>query len=139
MKAIHAEIGVKVPVGATHYGYALASYGAAYTDPITMKAGEPLVLDGREDNWRGWTWLWCSNQRGKSGWVPQSYVQGTEQEGYVASSDYSAQELSMQMGEALLVAQFESGWFWCSDQHGQSGWVPAEHMLILSNVVMDAD
>jgi len=138
MKAIHTEIGVNAPVRVAHYGYVLASYVAAYADPITMKAGELLVLDGREDNWQGWTWLWCSNQQGKSGWVPQSYVKQTEQEGYVALYDYNAKELSVQIGEALLVAQFESGWFWCSDQHGQSGWVPAEHVLVLSNMVMDA-
>lgn len=42
-----------------------------------MRAGEELVVNGKEDAWNGnvnWIWVWCSNAEGKSGWVPEEYV-----------------------------------------------------------------
>ncbi len=121
---------VREKVRTTRYGYVLDDYQAAYTDPITMKAGEPLILSGKEDNWHGWTWLWCTNQQGKSGWVPQDYIIQSAKDS-VARCDYTAIELSVRSAEVLLVAQFESGWLWCTNQRGQSGWVPAENVQSL--------
>ena len=120
----------------THYAYATTSYQAAYADPIKMLSGERLLFEGKEDNWQGWTWLWCTNQVGKSGWEPQSYVLETES-GYVARCDYDASELTVQTGEILQIAQAESGWLWCTNQSGKSGWVPVMHLVILPVLLMD--
>jgi hypothetical protein len=119
-----------------HYAYATTPYQAAYADPITMRSGEPLLFEGKEDNWQGWTWLWCTNQSGKSGWVPQNYVLQLES-GYLARCDYNAIELSVQTGEILEISQAESGWLWCTNQSGQSGWVPIMHLVILPALLMD--
>jgi len=32
---------------------------ATYPDPITLRAGEALVPDGREDLWDGHRWIWA--------------------------------------------------------------------------------
>jgi uncharacterized protein YgiM (DUF1202 family) len=136
VNTIHTQTALKERVQAYHYGCALADYQAVYPDPITIEAGEPLMLSGKEDNWQGFIWLWCTNQHGKSGWVPQGYVLQTEH-GCVARCDYDAIELNVQTGEALLVAQAESSWLWCANQHGKSGWVPADHVRILSALLMD--
>lgn len=39
----------------------LAEHVPLYLDPITLKAGEAMVTDGREDNWQGHIWVWCVN------------------------------------------------------------------------------
>ncbi len=101
------------------------THTAIYLDPITMKAGDIIDVSDREDNWQGWIWVWCTNQSGKSGWVPKGYV---VQNGEIwrACYDYSAVELSVEVGEKVEVLQQESGWIWCRNERGESGWVPAE-------------
>ena len=111
-------------------GRVIAEHAASYSDPITMRANEELTMSDKEDNWHGWTWIWCTNQAGKSGWVPKKYVERHEDKG-IAHYDYDAIELSVHIGEEVLVAQFESGWLWCSNQQGRSGWVPAENIAML--------
>jgi len=111
-------------------GRVLADYQAAYSDPITMRIGDELQLNGQKDNWNNWLWLWCTNQSGKSGWVPECYVKQDGDKGQ-ALFDYDAIELSVSMGDVLLVTQEESGWLWCTNQHEKSGWVPAEHVSII--------
>lgn len=32
--------------------------------------------------------------------------------------------------EDLMIHMEESGWFWCANQRGQSGWIPAEHFRL---------
>ena len=42
----------------------------------------------------------------------------------VILTDYSAAELTVMEQEELLVAHEESGWLWCMNRQGDSGWVP---------------
>ena len=46
----------------------------------------------------------------------------------MALCDYEATELSVSVGEELIMGKEESGWIWCTNQDGESGWVPAEHV-----------
>jgi Variant SH3 domain len=55
-------------------GRVTAEHVASYNDPITMRANDELTLSDKEDNWHGWTWIWCTNQAGKSGWVPAENI-----------------------------------------------------------------
>ena len=103
------------------------AYEATYPDPITMRAGDSIEVSDKEDNWQGWLWVWCTNQSGKSGWVPRGYV--VQVEGvWRARYDYAAVELSVAVGEMIVVSQQESGWLWSTNEHGKSGWVPAENV-----------
>ena len=43
---------------------------------------------------------------------------------------YSARELTVTAGQELGIEQEESGWFWCRDQQGRSGWVPLSHVRV---------
>ncbi len=106
-------------------GRVIADHQASYPDPISVQAGEELYVSGKEDNWRGWIWLWCENSAGKSGWVPRGYVERRDEK-HVARYDYDAIELSVRAGEEVTLEKEESGWFWCVNQAGKSGWVPAE-------------
>lgn len=105
--------------------HVIVAYQAAYPDPLVVRAGEELTVGEKDSEWEGW--LWCTDAAGKSGWVPEGYV---ERRGArcTAIVDYDGTELSVRVGEELLGGSEESGWIWCTNQAGQSGWVPAEHV-----------
>jgi len=101
------------------------AYQLAYPDPLVISAGEELTIGEKESEWSGW--VWCTNQDGKSRWVPEKYVERKGDTG-IACYDYEATELSVSVGEELIMGKEESGWIWCTNQEGQSGWVPADHV-----------
>jgi hypothetical protein len=110
----------------------IADYQALYPDPLSMRAGEPLNVSEKAEYWNDnpdWMWIWCTDQRGKSGWVPKGGIDfhATGTTG-TARYDYTATELTVAVGEELVVEREESGWLWCTDQQGKSGWVPADHV-----------
>lgn len=102
----------------------IQAYQAPYTDPIRASAGEEVSVDrARTTQIPGW--LWCTNARGKSGWVPAAYL---DQRGDTARllCDYDALELTIQVGDRLICHKEESGFWWVTNQAGQNGWVPSE-------------
>jgi hypothetical protein len=107
-------------------GRVTKAWHAIYPDPITFRAGDELALGVRDAEWPGW--IWCTNHAGKSGWVPESYLEGHGGERGWAARDYTATELEAQVGERLTLHQIESGWFWATNRAGQSGWFPANHL-----------
>jgi uncharacterized protein YgiM (DUF1202 family) len=109
-----------------------ADYQAAYPDPIRVRAGEPVTVSDRREQSEGHTWVWCTDARGKSGWVPQTYLE-PHASGWIIPRDYDAAELSVQTGETVAVITTESGWCWATNAHGHSGWLPASHATPLPN------
>jgi hypothetical protein len=104
----------------------VADYQAPYIDPISGKAGDEVVIDrAQKTEYMGW--LWCINRAGKSGWVPESYLEERGNLGYLLC-DYDAIELSIHVGETLIVHKATSGFLWVSHPCGQTGWVPASHV-----------
>ncbi len=52
---------------------ASSDYQAAYQDPFSVEAGKTFHIERRAETWNGnpvWRWVWCMDQRRKSGWVP---------------------------------------------------------------------
>jgi len=90
-----------------------------------MKSGDVLTVGKRDIEWGGW--IWCTNSSGESRWVPESYLEIEGNSG-VANIDYESTELDVQAGEILILGQEESGWFWCTNQAGKSGWVPIKNL-----------
>jgi hypothetical protein len=120
--------------GATQRRRVTVSYEAQYLDPIAVGAGEPITVTDRVDHWQGredWVWVWCTDLRGKSGWVPAGLIAredaATGPAGR-AREDYVAVELGVTAGEEVIVRRSESGWLWCTNRLGQCGWVPADHV-----------
>lgn len=105
----------------------IKSYASAYPDPIKVKKGETLKIGKKESDWSGWTW--CTDQNGKSGWLPDSYI---KKDGSICTvlCDYEATELTVNIGESLVVEKEESGWFWCRNKEGLRGWVPSENVRL---------
>jgi hypothetical protein len=105
-------------------------YQSPYTDPLIFLAGEEVVVGEKESEWDGW--VWCTNKSGKSRWVPEAYLEQKDETG-VIRCDYEATELSVSVGEELVMGKEESDWIWCTNQSGQSGWVPADHVERMGN------
>jgi len=96
-----------------------------YPDPIVIRAGDRLAVEERDSEWPGW--LWCTAPTGKSGWVPERYLQRHGQAA-TARRDYDATELTVHAGQVVTATTHEAGWRWCTDARGDSGWVPDEHL-----------
>ena len=112
----------------------IEDYQAEYADPIAVEAGETFAVSEKTSTWEdnpAWMWVWCTDQRGKSGWVPQNLIQ-MDADGQTGSTHaaYNAIELTVSAGQELTIEQEESGWFWCRDQQGKHGWVPISHVLV---------
>lgn len=114
---------------------ATKDYQASSLDPIAVDAGEAFVVSERTNAWEdnsAWIWIYCTNQRGKSGWIPKNIIQ-MDADGQTGTTrtPYNAIELTITAGQELAIEQEESGWFWCRDQQGRRGWVPISHVVIL--------
>ncbi len=107
---------------------AIRAWNVTYPEPLTLVAGERVQVGQRDDEWPGW--IWCIDSGGKSGWAPESRLDIDEStHTAIARQNYTAQELSMEPGERLIVQEVESGWAWVTNQVGQSGWVPLTHLV----------
>ena len=95
--------------------------------PIQVRAGESVVLTGREELWDGHRWLWGCGPDGREGWVPDNFVSITDA-GAVALVDYDATELSCVVGEILEGVQLVHGWVECRAAGGAVGWVPLRQL-----------
>ena len=111
-------------------------YRAEYADPIAVETGEAFTVSERTSAWEdnpAWIWVWCTDRREKSGWVPKNIIQ-LDADGQTGSTPtaYNARELTVTAGQELTIEQEESGWFWCCDQQGKCGWVPISHVTVES-------
>ena len=111
-------------------GQVIRDYQTEFPDPLSVQAGERLEVSEKVDNWHGnpaWPWVWCTDPRGKGGYVPQNLIE-TQGNTAVARYDYSAVELPANVGETLSIERAESGWLWCTNQQGAHGWIPEDHV-----------
>lgn len=114
--------------------HVIKDYQAEFADPIAVAAGEAFVVNDKRSPWDDnpeWMWVWCTDQRGKSGWTPQNLIELSE-DGRIgtARTDYDARELTVAAGQELTIELEESGWYWCCDQAGKHGWVPISHVVL---------
>ena len=55
----------------------IADHQALYPDPLSVEAGELLIISEKVDYWNdnlNWVWIWCTDARGKTGWVPADHI-----------------------------------------------------------------
>jgi hypothetical protein len=92
-----------------------------YLDPITLNRGDVLSVGEEDSEYPGW--IWCENQKGKCGWVPDDCIESSGEVSR-AKYDYSAVELSARVGERLFPIESKYGWVLCSNSDGERGWLP---------------
>lgn len=105
----------------------IEAHTAIYPDPIRLRQGEPLTLDGRRDVWEGHVWLWAVAEDGRSGWVPDS-LPASEAGGPRAAFDYDAAELTCAENTPLSALAETHGWTLCRARDGAVGWVPTSKL-----------
>jgi hypothetical protein len=118
---------MKADVETATAGRAIVAHRPVTAGPICLRAGEELAATGREGEYPGW--LWGTSREGRSGWVPVAYLERWR-ETAIARRDYDAVELAVEPGDELIVTHQESGWLWCTNRGGGSGWVPAEAVAL---------
>ncbi|MFX0000943.1 MAG: SH3 domain-containing protein [Candidatus Hodarchaeota archaeon] len=106
----------------------IEDYESPYTEPLIMNKGEILTIEEKESEWSGW--IWCTNKFGESRWVPEKYL---EIHGNMCEilQDYNATELSVTIGEELIIEKEEAEWYWVTNQQGKPGWVPIKNVKII--------
>ena len=106
------------------------NYTAAYPDPLKFNKGDMVEVQVKESEWTGW--IWCKNNEGQERWIPRAYldVQGNQA---MINQDYDATELSVSIGEKLMIEKEESGWFWVVNKENRKGWVPMENVKVLKD------
>lgn len=107
--------------------YIIKDHQATYPDPLAVQAGDELVVGQQDTDWPAF--VWCTNQAGKSGWIPEKHLDRQGQRA-IARRDYSTAELTVKTGEQVNITSEDSGWYWVTNQAGHSGWVPVENVNI---------
>ena len=105
----------------------ITDYQCAYPDPLILKSGDQVIVEQNDTQWPAF--VWCTDQNGKGGWVPEQYLERQGNVG-VIRVDYNTQELTVLTGEMVQIKQEAGGWYWCLNEAGQQGWVPGEHLQI---------
>ncbi len=103
----------------------VTDYQSAVQNPLVLRAGEMVQVVQRDEIWPGW--VWCTDQNGNNGWVPERYLLRRDA-GAVLCSDYNGKELTVKAGDELIVCQVLTSWSWCLNKQGEPGWVPTDHI-----------
>ncbi len=105
----------------------ISPYVAQYADTITLRAFDAVEVHRTDAEYPGW--YWCTSNGGMSGWVHASYLSGTV--GTIAAiRDYSAHELTVEVGERGRVMERLGGWVFVELSDGRVGWVPEVHVQV---------
>jgi hypothetical protein len=121
-----------VNVKPEHYRV-VKDYRSPYPDPIRFRKGEKVKIgqEFKDDpDWKNW--IWCEGNRDNKAWVPREYIDIAGTSGMV-NRDYDAMELSVQIGEELLVHEIVNGFGMSEKANGARGWVPIRNLDILSD------
>ena len=111
----------KIPRNGGPIGRAITAHQAEFPDPLAFAAGDVLAAEDRKTAWDGW--IWCVNEKGKGGWVPEDYVD-RQGDTCTALREYDSAELSVDAGDILEVGEEVGGWLWCVNEEGKGGWIP---------------
>lgn len=106
----------------------IADYKSPFPDPLRLQRDDVVRIEEKESEWPGW--IWCISKEGKEGWIPYNYL---DIQGNIAklTQNYDATELTVTLGEELIIEKQESGWFWVSNKESKQGWVPIKNVQLL--------
>ena len=105
----------------------IKKHTSEFSIPLTIMKDDTIEGERRETEWGGW--LWCKNDVDIFGWVPEPYLKKLpEDRKYIALRDYNAIELSVDIGQELMVLDEASSWAWVRTSQGDEGWVPLENL-----------
>ena len=110
----------------------LKAYTSPYPDPILFHEGETVTVgqEFTEDaDWKGW--MRCEGMHNNIAWVPKQYLTIDGPKGRL-KREYNAMELSVHVGEKLVVYACVNGFGMAENSLGIRGWVPMNHLEIMA-------
>lgn len=112
----------------------IKSYERQYLNPIVLDIGDKVLLGNEEteEKWKGWIWAESKNN---SGWIPRQIIEfSSDQKSGIISKKYSAQELSVQKYDSVVIIESLNGWVWVKNiLTNEEGWIPSECVSIQNN------
>jgi exosome complex RNA-binding protein Rrp4 len=112
----------------------IKSYERQYLNPIVLDIGDKVLLGNEEteEKWEGWIWAESKNN---SGWIPRQIIEfSSDQKSGIISKKYSAQELSVQKYDSVVIIESLNGWVWVKNiLTNEEGWIPSECVSIQNN------
>ncbi|WP_425955639.1 SH3 domain-containing protein [Xylanimonas sp. McL0601] len=92
--------------------------------PIEPRPGDRADVGEQSTDWPAFVLVTTASG---SGWVPERYLDD-ERPTATVLHPYDTRELPASAGERLTVIEddAESGWSWCANTAGRTGWVPHE-------------
>ena len=105
----------------------IKNYTSAYKEALNLIKGESVTVEPRECEWPGW--LWATDREGRSGWVPEAYLNVTDATAELLC-DYDATELDAEAGDAVEILERQSCWALCRKTDGTVGWRPEDVLEI---------
>jgi hypothetical protein len=107
----------------------IRAYNSPYPDSIFFRKGEKVAVGQEFKETPVWkNWLWCEGN-GKKAWVPKRYLVINGAYG-VFNTDYDALELSVEVGDELIVHSVVNGFGMSEKLDGTKGWVPMRNLEI---------
>lgn len=108
----------------------IKDYKSPYPDPIVFQKGEKVKV-GQEfkgdPEWKNW--IWCEGKNNKKAWVPKQYIVIDGMNG-TFNKEYNAMEISVKVGERLVVYEIVNGFGMSEKTNGTRGWVPMKNIEI---------
>ncbi len=108
---------------------AVKPYQSPYPQALVFPKGShvKIVKTYQEDpQWPNW--FWCVGQDNTKAWVPDQFLQIDGKKG-ILQREYDAIELSVQVGEKLIVNEEVNGFGWAQNIDGKWGWVPMRNLV----------
>lgn len=107
----------------SRYVHVVLAYEGSCPNPITGKEGDVFLLGGRHDaNYPEFVWATAADDR--CGWVPKSFLRQNGDFGRLLR-DYTARELTVDLGEMVEILEEVGGWLWVATNDGYQGWIPS--------------
>lgn len=114
----------------TYQAVVVKAYKNQYPDPICVVVGDVVALGKHDETWQGW--IWAENTT-HSGWIPEQMIASDDGKSGKILADYTAKELTVNVGETVTVLQTLNRWCWVKHSvSNDEGWLPEENLTSLS-------
>ena len=103
---------------------ALKDWTQSYDPALKVARGDRLLVVTEDTTkWAGW--VWCTDVSNLSGWLPVQVFDTLKVGKFnTAINSFDTIELTVSIGEMLIVSNKLNGWTWCRNGCGKEGWVP---------------
>lgn len=102
----------------------------SYPNPVVVEAGERVILGERESAEKWPNWIRC-RMADNEGWIPAQIIQIVNSTQGIITERYSANELTVNMGDIIVSERVLNGWIWGYNVQAPDvyGWVPLENVM----------